>query len=68
MGRLWPDISPQRLRKATFPMIPPQVNGATHITVDGVHYPQAVLKFPMIPPQVNGATKSKQFKIDGFGM
>ncbi len=42
-----------------FPMIPPQVNGATQklipYEVDGV-------KFPMIPPQVNGATPRERPK------
>ncbi len=36
-----------------FPMIPPQVNGATRNPSD--ENPCLVV-FPMIPPQVNGAT------------
>ena len=38
---------------AEFPMIPPQVNGATR---SAVRRPYQVRLFPMIPPQVNGAT------------
>ncbi len=38
-----------------FPMIPPQVNGATAILSHGGD-DRDVDKFPMIPPQVNGAT------------
>ncbi len=36
-----------------FPMIPPQVNGATRKTLSRSLHEQM---FPMIPPQVNGAT------------
>ncbi len=37
-----------------FPMIPPQVNGATLLTLS-IRLPLS--QFPMIPPQVNGATE-----------
>ncbi len=40
-----------------FPMIPPQVNGATR--KEGL-WSQGCRKFPMIPPQVNGATVTSQ--------
>ncbi len=47
---------------AGFPMIPPQVNGATTPLV--LFALDAAKMFPMIPPQVNGATytatKAKQ--------
>jgi hypothetical protein len=36
-----------------FPMIPPQVNGATKKTI---YESVSIAPFPMIPPQVNGAT------------
>ncbi len=45
-----------------FPMIPPQVNGAT---AKGVSLFLSVNdhKFPMIPPQVNGATILCNFRF-----
>ncbi len=39
--------------KIGFPMIPPQVNGATR---KGISEALTSSMFPMIPPQVNGAT------------
>ncbi len=42
-----------------FPMIPPQVNGAT---VDRSVFRVSLAWFPMIPPQVNGATTFHSFK------
>jgi hypothetical protein len=45
-----------------FPMIPPQVNGAT---ITGLFSTSMPLKFPMIPPQVNGATKGHSQEMGG---
>ncbi len=41
-----------------FPMIPPQVNGATWHNGWVAIYKHNLSRFPMIPPQVNGATPS----------
>jgi hypothetical protein len=41
---------------AEFPMIPPQVNGATLELHYKVNCNAENFLFPMIPPQVNGAT------------
>ncbi len=44
-----------------FPMIPPQVNGATE-GEDLASFCQGV-EFPMIPPQVNGATTQSRSSL-----
>ncbi len=44
-----------KVSDSAFPMIPPQVNGATEY-LDIVELDEVVNMFPMIPPQVNGAT------------
>ena len=57
MGRLLPGLSETIVLEdtdTTFPMIPPQVNGATKLHPDWECVD--VEEFPMIPPQVNGAT------------
>ncbi len=59
MGRLVGNASEFGKFLAKFPMIPPQVNGAT--VAVGQQYP-GFYKFPMIPPQVNGAT----IRVSGF--
>ncbi len=43
----------RRSRDRWFPIIPPQVNGATFY---GIRIERAEQRFPIIPPQVNGAT------------
>ncbi len=48
---LMPDV---KVWLEEFPMIPPQVNGATKTHPSGES--QSSDQFPMIPPQVNGAT------------
>ncbi len=62
MGRL--NLRAMRVRGLLikFPMIPPQVNGATKAV--GYQDGDSVwLRFPMIPPQVNGATLHKTQSI-----
>ncbi len=47
-----------------FPMIPPQVNGATWVLSTGGPHEEIRL-FPMIPPQVNGATAGRAVSTTG---
>ncbi len=44
-------------------MIPPQVNGATHLGFVGKGH---AVTFPMIPPQVNGATCELTDRISSY--
>ncbi len=46
----------ERFLEIEFPMIPPQVNGAT--PEEPILEWSDEIEFPMIPPQVNGATIS----------
>ncbi len=58
------------VRPCVFPMIPPQVNGATQVEMVGKDK-TGLPTFPMIPPQVNGATLSHEYTPDegiGFPM